>query len=77
MGININNRTPYIIMINQNIKERERWNPIPIFPMEATTFCLVFLSSQQIPTNFYYSILYLSNLLLEYSVVPCGFDIRH
>jgi len=67
-----------VIMINQNTKEWERWNPIPIFPIEATNFCLVFLlilPSQQIPTEFYYSVLYLANLLLEYSTVPYGFNI--
>jgi len=34
------------------------------------------LSSQQIPTNFYYSVLYLMNILLDYSTVSCEFDIR-
>jgi len=32
-----------VIMTNQNTKEWERWNLIPICPIEATTICLVFL----------------------------------
>ena len=38
------------IMINQNTKEWERWNQIPIFPIEATTLCFVFLLIIAIPT---------------------------
>jgi len=40
-GININQRTQYS-HANQNTKEWERWNPIPITPIEATTLWLVF-----------------------------------
>jgi len=38
-------------MINQNTKEWERWNSIPIFPIEATTLYLVFLLMIVITTN--------------------------
>jgi len=41
-----------IIMTNQNTKEWERWNSIPIFLIEATTLCLVFLLIIAITTNF-------------------------
>jgi len=68
-----------IIMINQNTKEWERWNPIPIFPIEAMTICLVFLLIIVIITllkpTFIILFLYLANILLEYSTVLCGFDI--
>jgi len=29
-----------------------------------------------IPTNFYYFVEYLVNILLDYSIAPYGFDIR-
>jgi len=41
-SININQRTQYC-HANQNTKEWERWNLIPIFPIEATTLWLIFL----------------------------------
>jgi len=41
-GININKRAQYC-HANQNKKEWERWNSIPIFPFEATDSLTCFL----------------------------------
>jgi len=51
----------------------------PYFPFEATNSLTCFLINscyRNNSTNFYYSVYYLAKLLLEYSIVPCGFDIR-
>jgi len=41
-SININQMTQYFHS-NQNIKEREKWTPIPIFPIAATNSWTCFL----------------------------------
>jgi len=49
------------------------------FKLKQPILWLVFLLIIAITTtftHFYYSILYLANILLDYSIVPYGFDIR-
>jgi len=57
-----------LIYANQNTWEWDRWNSIPIFPIEAITLWFVFLLILAIITifkpTFYYSILYLANIVL-------------
>jgi len=62
-----------VIKIHKSEKDETKFL---YFLIEATTLCFVFLLIIGIPTNFYYFVLYLVNLLLDYSIVPCGFDIR-
>ena len=57
--------------INMLIKIHEwyKWNPIPIFPIETITLWFVFLLILVVITifkpTFYYSVLYLANIVLE------------
>jgi len=86
-GIDINDFYTTSIPINRHniimlikIQKSEKYEPQSLlFQLKQQTLWLVFLLIIAILINsnkLYYSAFYLVNLLLDYSTIPCGFDIR-
>jgi len=76
-GINI--KWHNIVMLIKIQKSEKDKSQSLFFQLKQETFWLVFLLIIAILTNFnklYYFVFYLVNLLIDYSTIPFGFDIR-